>query len=105
MADDRNLNDFGLLVQAIDNSVVAAADASESMQRPSKLLAILLGSGLQAIDGVGQRLANRLVQFEPVFGSFLQEFDLKGAQGLRSSHGIRFSEVFFKRSTAIFANK
>src|SRR5947209_9760982 len=54
MADDRDLNNFSLFVNAIHNSVIAASDAAESMQRPRELLAILLRSRPQAIDRGGE---------------------------------------------------
>jgi hypothetical protein len=51
VADNCDLDEFCLSINPVNDPIVAAADASKSMQGPPKLLAVLLRIALQSLNG------------------------------------------------------
>lgn len=90
MTDNGNLDYFLSFIDSIDDSIIPAPDSSKSLEWRSQWLAVLLRTGLKALNSAREFFPDRLIELVPIARSFFEELDLvRQYQCLRSAHGIR----------------
>ena len=90
MTDNANLHYFFSFIDSIDDSIIAGPDSAKSLEWSGQRPAVLVGTGLEALNSARELLPDRLIEFAPIAGSFVEELDLvRQFQCLSSAQGIR----------------